>query len=169
MTVLLVVIIAALIGVDQAVKFFIDQSFEVGESRKFIAFGEHKIFNLTYVRNDGAVFGSMSGQRWFLIGFTSIVILIGIFVLFKYMRRSKMFTAALILFIAGGIGNLIDRIRLGYVVDMFDFQLFDFAVFNVADMFVVAAIICLFVFFFFIDPKIDAANKKTSEKADADE
>lgn len=169
MAFVLIIIIAALIGADQAVKLCIDHNFEVGESKSFIAFGDFRIFDLTYVRNEGAIFGSMSGHRWFLIGFTAIAIIAGIFILFRYMRRSKMLTLALVLFISGGIGNLIDRIRLGYVVDMFDFQLFEFAVFNVADILVVAAIICLFIYVFFIDSRIDEADKASSPKEKAAE
>lgn len=167
--VLLILIIAALIGADQAVKYWAVNSLQPVESMDFIRIGDFKILDLTYVENDGAVFGSMSGQRWFLVGFTSIVIIIGIFILFRYMKHSKMLTSALILFVAGGIGNLIDRIRLGYVVDMFEIKLFEFAVFNVADICVVAAIACLFVYIIFIDPKLDAANKKAAEKAEDDE
>lgn len=167
--VLLIVIIAALIGADQIVKYWAVHSLQPEGSIDFIRIGKLEILDLTYVENDGAIFGSMSGQRWFLIGFTSIVIIAGVYLLFRFLKRSKMLTSALVLFIAGGIGNLIDRIRLGYVVDMFEIKLFEFAVFNVADICVVAAIICLFVYIIFIDPKIDAANKTAAEKAESDE
>ena len=115
--------------------------------------------DLTYLENDGAIFGSMSGQRWFLIGFTSLVLIIGFVVLFKYMKRSKVLSLAITLFIAGGIGNLIDRVRLSYVVDMFEFKFMNFAIFNVADICVTLAFVLLVIYALFIDPKIEKAKK----------
>lgn len=169
MTVLLILMILALIGVDQLVKYWAATSLQPKGSIDFIHFGDFEIFDLTYLENDGAIFGSMSGQRWFLIGFTSIIIIVGVFLLFKYMKRSKMLTAALILFISGGIGNLIDRIRLGYVIDMFEVKLFDFAIFNVADIFVVFAVIFLFIYIIFIDPKIEQSAAAVAEKVKENE
>ncbi len=162
---MLIIIIALLIGGDQLMKYWVDTSFTLGESRDFIKFGDFEVFDLTYIRNDGAVFGSMSGHRWFLIGFTSIVIIAGIYVLFRYMRHSKVLTAALVLFISGGIGNLIDRTRFGSVVDMFEFKIFEFAIFNIADIYVVFAIILLFVYVIFIDPKLEKKKKESTEAA----
>ena len=79
------------------------------------------------------------------------------------MKRSKVLTSAIALFVAGGIGNIIDRIRLGYVVDMFDIKLFKFAVFNVADIYVTVAFAMLIVYSIFIDPKIEKAKKAEAE------
>ena len=159
MAVFLIAVMLIIVAGDQIFKYWIDHSFAVGESRDFISLGSHKIFDLTYVRNDGAVFGSMSGQRWFLIGFTSLIIVIGLFILFRHPKHSKLLTTSLVLFISGGIGNLIDRIRFGYVVDMFDFQLFDFAVFNIADICVVIGIFLLVFYVIFIDGKIEQKKK----------
>lgn len=101
----------------------------------------------------------MQGQRWFLIGFTSLVLIIGFVLLFKFMKRSKLLALAITLFIAGGIGNLIDRVRLSYVVDMFEFKFVDFAIFNVADICVTLAFVMLLIYAFFIDPKIEKAQQ----------
>lgn len=167
MIILLIIAIIALIGVDQAVKYWTVTSLKPKGSIDFLHIGSLDIMDLTYVENDGAIFGSMSGQRWFLIGFTSLVIIAGIFILFKYKKHSKILTTALILFIAGGIGNLIDRIRLGYVIDMFEVKLFDFAVFNVADICVVFAIVFLFIYFFFIEPKLNSKTDIKTEKMES--
>ncbi len=166
MIILLIIAIAALIVADQAVKYWTVDSLKPKGSIDFIDIGKLDVMDLTYVENDGAIFGSMSGQRWFLIGFTSLVIIAGIVILFRYKNRSKLFSTALVLFISGGIGNLIDRIRLGYVIDMFEVKLFDFAVFNVADIFVTVAEVLLFVYFIFIDSKIE--KKKAAEIAEKD-
>lgn len=164
MIVLLIAAILLLIGADQAVKYWAVHSLKGEGSMRFIHFGNFKVLDLTYLENDGAIFGSMSGQRWFLIGFTSIVIAAGIFLLIKLRKRSKLLNTAIVLFIAGGVGNLIDRIRQGYVVDMFDVKLFKFAIFNVADIYVTVAFALLLIYGFFIDPKIEKAKKAEAEK-----
>ncbi len=94
------------------------------------------VLHLTYVENKGAAFGMLADHRWVFMTVSSIAI-IGI-ALYLYSGRStgKLFTSALMLIVSGGIGNMIDRLALGYVVDFIDFALIDFAVFNIADSFV---------------------------------
>lgn len=108
-----------------------------------------RVFHLTYVQNTGAAFSMFSGQRLFLILLPIIVIAaIGIYIFVKK-PQNKVLMLAFSLIISGGIGNLIDRIRLGYVVDFFDFRLINFPVFNVADIWVTsgaALFICLLLF-----------------------
>lgn len=161
--ILLVAMIIVLITADQLIKFWAVNSLEPIGNMDFIRFGDLEIFDLTYLENRGAIFGSMAGQRWFLVGFTSLVIAVGIFVLFRYMKRSKFLSTAIALFIAGGIGNLIDRIRFGYVVDMFEVKLFKFAVFNFADICVTFAFIMVLIYALFIDPKIEKQLKAEKE------
>lgn len=156
---------AALVGADQLVKYWAIHELKPVGTKEFIHFGDFKIIDLTYLENDGAIFGSMSGQRWFLVGFTSLVVIGGIILLFKVFRRSKLLNIALTLFIAGGIGNLIDRFRFSYVVDMFEVKLFHFAIFNVADICVTVAFVLLLIYGIFIDPKIEKAKKAETEKA----
>ena len=162
--IILALLAAVLVGADQLVKYWAIHELKPVGTMDFIRIGDFKIFDLTYLENDGAIFGSMSGQRWFLIGFTSLVVLGGIVVLFKVYRRSKFLAAAITLFIAGGIGNLIDRFRFAYVVDMFEFKPFRFAIFNVADICVTFAFIMLIWYALFIEPKIEKAKK--AEKAE---
>lgn len=169
MTILLIGIILALIGIDQAVKYWAIESLQPKGNIDFIRFGDFEIFDLTYLENDGAIFGSMSGQRWFLIGFTSLVLIAGIVILFKYREKSRFLTMTLALFAAGGIGNLIDRIRFGYVVDMFELKLFDFAIFNVADIYVTFAVAFLIIYIIFIDPKLKKKTADAAEKAEENE
>jgi signal peptidase II len=157
--------IAALVGADQLVKYWAIHELKPVGTKEFIHFGDFRILDLTYLENDGAIFGSMSGQRWFLVGFTSLVVIGGIVLLFKSYRRSRLLSLALALFIAGGIGNLIDRFRFSYVVDMFEVKLFHFAIFNVADICVTVAFVMLIIYGVFIDPKIEKAKKAEAEKA----
>lgn len=103
------------------------------------------VFHLTYRENTGAAFSILRDKQTLLIIVTSIVVLILIFYLIKIMKVEDFLLVKLPLsFIIGGaIGNLIDRIRLRYVIDFFDFTLINFAVFNVADVFIVIGSIIL--------------------------
>lgn len=172
MLIILFVLIAVLVGADQLVKYWAVHSLQPKGSIGFIHFGSFKVLDLTYLENDGAIFGSMSGQRWFLIGFTTIVVAAVAVFMVKTINRSKLLSVATAMFVAGGIGNLIDRMRFGYVVDMFEIKLFRFAIFNVADICVTVAFVMLIVYSIFIDPKIEKAKKaaeESAEKADTNE
>lgn len=159
----LVIMIGLLVVADQLVKNWAVEVLQPVGSMDFIHFGDFKILDLTYLENRGAIFGSMAGQRWFLVGFTSLVIIAGIIFMFATLKRSKLLNIAVGLFIAGGIGNLIDRIRLGYVVDMFEVKLFNFAIFNVADICVTVAFVLLVIYGIFIDPKIEKSRQEANE------
>ena len=111
----------------------------------------------------------MQGARWWFVAFTSVVMVALLMVLlFGRYRRYPLFIVGLVLIIAGGIGNLIDRIVNGFVVDMIHFHIaavgFDFPVFNVADCYVVVGSIVTLLFFFFIYD--DKADRKPVEVAD---
>ena len=94
------------------------------------------VFRLTYAENHGAAFSMLHGQRWFLIAVTGVVLAFLLVALCaKWIPRGLARWGVYCVF-AGAIGNLIDRIAQGYVVDLFDFYLIHFAVFNVADVFV---------------------------------
>lgn len=155
MSILLVIAAAVLIAADQIIKNWAVNSLQPVHTMDFIKFGGFKVLDLTYLENDGAIFGSMSGQTWFLVGFTSLVIIAGIIAMFVFAKKSKFVSTCIMLFVAGGIGNLIDRIRFGYVVDMFEVKLFHFAIFNFADICVTCAFAMMFVYIFFIDGKTE--------------
>lgn len=111
------------------------------------------VFHLTYTENTGAAFSFFSGRQTFLIILTAAFLLLLlcylIYNIIKY-KRFLLSNLAITFIIAGGAGNLISRIRFGYVVDIFDFRLIQFAIFNVADIFITAGtillILCAFVF-----------------------
>ncbi|MGI6555975.1 MAG: signal peptidase II [Pseudoramibacter sp.] len=98
-----------------------------------------RVFHLTYIENTGAAFSIFAGKSIFLIVLTSALIAVLIWLLVSLPKTKAYLTmnTAFALVIGGAVGNLIDRIRLGYVVDFFDFRLIGFAIFNVADCFVV--------------------------------
>ena len=91
------------------------------------------VLHLTYVENRGAAFGMLADHRWVFMSISTIAITAIAIYLYSGRNTSKLYTSALMLIVSGGIGNMIDRIALGYVVDFIDFALIDFAVFNIAD------------------------------------
>ncbi len=94
------------------------------------------VLHLTYVENTGAAFGMMKDQRWLFMTTSVVAIVVVLVYLFVKKPASRWECLALSFIVGGGIGNMIDRILLEYVVDMIDFCLINFAVFNVADSFV---------------------------------
>lgn len=118
------------------------------------------VFHLTYVENTGSAFGMLKNHRWVFM-LVSTVLIVGLLTFFIcfYKSISKGMRWSCSLIIAGGIGNMIDRVLVGYVVDFFDFTLIDFAVFNVAD-----SLVCvgagLFVLSFILDMIKEEKNKK---------
>lgn len=94
------------------------------------------VFQLTYVENDGAAFGMLDNHRMlFMVPSVVMIVALSLY-LFLGLAENKLYAVSVAMIISGGIGNMIDRIALGYVVDMLDFVLINFAVFNVADSFV---------------------------------
>ncbi len=103
------------------------------------------VFQFTYRENSGAAFGSLSDQRWVFMSVSTIAILaITLYVLYKT-DLSRLLLCALAAILSGGIGNMIERVSQGYVVDFLDFCLIDFAVFNLADCFVTVGSCCMFL------------------------
>ena len=109
------------------------------------------VFQLRYLENRGAAFGMLQNQQIFFI-IISIITLALIIYLYVRMPQTKHFIPlriCMIVLVAGAIGNMIDRIRLQYVVDFFYFELIDFPIFNVADIFATCSTIALVILFLF--------------------
>ena len=108
------------------------------------------VFHLTYVQNTGAAFSSFQGMQWL---FLVIFILFTVAVVWEFSKKRLPFTTfdrwCIALVYAGGLGNMIDRIRLGYVVDMIAVDFINFPVFNVADCFITCGCIALLVHLIF--------------------
>lgn len=103
------------------------------------------IFHLTYVENRGAAFGILQNQKLFFVVF-SFLILGAIWFYARNNKLNKVMKIGFSLVAGGAIGNLIDRIRLGFVVDYFNFNLINFPVFNIADSAVVIGTILIGIF-----------------------
>jgi signal peptidase II len=132
--------IAVLIGIDRLTKWLAVTNLNVpGQSRSvnIININGTNILNFTYVENTGAAFGILQGRQLFLIILTGLLMTGMLIFLISDRLNSKLFVAALTLIIAGGMGNLIDRVFYGFVVDFIDFQVINFAIFNFADICVV--------------------------------
>ena len=128
---------AILIIVDQLSKLWVVKALSFGE-RNYLGLG----FNLTYTKNTGAAFGILQDSTLILGSLSALVSLLLVIYLARQAKKiSPLQRSALTLILAGALGNMIDRFRLGYVIDFIDFYLpsinFDFAVFNVADSCVV--------------------------------
>ena len=94
------------------------------------------VLHFTYAENRGAAFGMLSDQRWIFMVVSSIAIIGLLIFLICFRPKNRWVQISLAMIVGGGIGNMIDRILLGYVIDFIDFTLIDFAIFNVADSFV---------------------------------
>ena len=110
------------------------------------------VFELSYLENKGAAFGIMQNQRWFfIVSFVFIIaIILWIYIKLPASVRFLPLHACSALIVMGAIGNLVDRVKLGYVIDFFYFSLIDFPIFNVADIFVVTGVILLAVLILFV-------------------
>lgn len=109
--------------------------------------------HLTYVENPGAAFGMMQNSRWIFLLVSTVAIIAIIIYLIKFAPKNKLALLSLAFILGGGIGNMIDRVALGYVVDFIDFRLINFAVFNVADSFVCVGAALLIIYVLFIEGK----------------
>ena len=155
----------ALLVLDQWLKAWITANLPLGESLPFLP----GIVELLTVHNYGAAWSSFSGQRWMLIGLTSVIMVAGVVVLARRIVRHPLGLAACFLILSGGVGNLIDRIRLGYVVDMFHFEFWpSYPVFNVADICVVCGSILGCAYYLWFYDKYDAKPKKDVCDGDSD-
>lgn len=103
------------------------------------------VLHFTFVKNEGAAFGMLKDHRWVFMVFSTVAITGMLIYLFVIRPKSKLMQITLAMIIGGGIGNMIDRVALGYVVDFIDFTLIDFAVFNVADCFVTVGAFAMIV------------------------
>ena len=153
------VLIAVLAAVDQLLKYIVAHNIEMHELIEVIKVGSVKIFSLTHVRNNGAAWSIMAGKTWFLIGLPIIALSLGIYYLFRIRKQSKLEVISLAILIAGGIGNLIDRIAYHEVIDYIRFEPINFPVFNFADICVVIGGIL-----FCIDIMIIEERKKRKER-----
>lgn len=127
---------------DQWVKFWTVNTFSLGESTSVIP----GFLSFTYVKNTGAAWSILEGQMWFFFIITIVAVIAILYLLYKHLQASSWFTVGLSLTLAGAVGNFIDRMRQGFVVDTFQFDFINFPIFNIADMALVCGVICIFIY-----------------------
>ena len=156
MTYIIATIVGALvIVVDQLTKYLVMTGFKLGESQTVIK----GVINFTYINNGGAAFGILQNKTWILLAVT-------FFMLIKKTYRTPLMYWAVVLILAGGIGNMIDRLfRKGQVVDFIEAVFVDFPVFNVADISVCVGAGLIFLYFI-TDLVRDIRRKPQSIDAD---
>ena len=137
--------IIALIVIDQISKYLALNNLANIGSIPII----ENIFHLTYVENRGAAFGMFQNNQIVFIIVAVVASIVGLYYIYKK-KLNLLGNISIVLIISGAIGNLIDRVRLGFVVDYFDFSLIWDYVFNVADIFVVVGtiLLCIYIIVF---------------------
>ena len=145
------------IVVDQATKYWIQSRMAYGESSPVI----REIFHITYILNPGAAFGILENKTWFFIA-VALALLAGVAYLYPRMPANQpMVKLGAGLLVGGAIGNLIDRVRIGYVVDFFDFRIWP--IFNVADICIVCGVACLAYVLLFMPEPPDSGAEGTND------
>ena len=152
---------------DQLSKIWVINSLKPVDSIKII----DGFLSFTYVENTGAAFGIFQGQKWLLTLIVSVVICIAFWALYTNKINRTIERICVTLIIAGGLGNLCDRIRYGFVGDFIDInQLFSYPMFNVADCFVVVGAILMVISVVFEENiyKTNSDDQQGIENADSD-
>lgn len=160
----LFIAVALLTGFDQLTKFLAVENLKDKADIPLIP----NVLYFQYLENRGAAFGIFQDQKIFLILLTSLILIGVCYVLWKIPADKKYIYLKLLCFLitAGGIGNLIDRIRLDYVIDFIYFAPIDFPIFNVADIYVCVGMILLFivVLFYYKDEDFEFLKWKSKNK-----
>ena len=161
---LILFLIAVLTAIDQFIKMLVITNLKPIGSIGLIP----KLLELTYVENFGVAFGFLSGLSWLIIALT-VVVLIGMMVfVFRYKHHTFLSYTSCILIAAGGIGNVIDRIAFGYVVDYIHVMFFPY-VFNFADCCVVIGAVLFAVWYLFIKDQKEQGETLNKDDDRSDE
>ena len=152
-----VLFVAGIVTADQWTKFLTVAHIPLYQDIEFLP----GFLGLTYVRNTGAAFSSFEGQQWL---FAIIFVIFTGLILFEYFKKRQPFTTfdrwCIAAIYGGGLGNMIDRVRLGYVVDMIETKFMNFPVFNVADCFITCGCIALMISLIFFNKEFWKEEKK---------
>lgn len=150
------ILAAALLVCDQLVKHWVAVHLALGQSRAFLP----GFIELLRVHNYGAAWSSFSGMRWVLVAVTTAIVTAVLVLMVRKVVCHPLGRTACMLIAAGGLGNIIDRVRLGYVVDMFQFQFWQsFPVFNVADICVVSGAVLGVIYYLWFYEKYDKVRR----------
>ena len=155
--VLMALFAAVAVVLDQLSKFLVVENIALFEKVPVL----DGLFHLTYVQNTGAAFSSFQGMRWL---FLVIFVVFTAAIVWEFLGKRMPFTTferwCIATIFAGGLGNMIDRVRLGYVVDMIAVEFIEFPVFNVADCFITCGCILLMLHLVFFNREFWKEEKK---------
>lgn len=153
--------VAVLLVIDQAIKYFVDLRLKGNPPVTFI----DNILQFNYIENDGAMMGFMSGKTELLTVFAIVCVIALLFVTVSGKIKDCIDYWCVVLMITGGLGNIIDRVFRGYVIDYIEVLFVDFYIFNFADCLItVAAFVLIFYQFYLI--YADSKQKKITGEAD---
>ena len=145
-----ILFILAVVAADQVTKWLVMENIALHGHMDFIP----GLLSLTYAQNTGAAWSMLEGQRWLFILVFAVLTVLLLLEFFKFHMPFTDFERWLIAAVyAGGLGNMIDRVRLGYVIDMIEVDFMEFAIFNVADCFITCGCILLMVSLVFFNKK----------------
>ena len=161
---LAIIITIAVVVFDQVSKAIVINNLELYGEAGFIP----HIISFYHTRNTGAAFSSFSDKPWVFMVLSFAAMAATVFVLIKEYRRHRLLTVSLAMILGGGIGNMIDRIGLGYVTDFLRFDFVDFAIFNVADSFITVGAVLLGVYILVFEPKVEKRLKAASSDEGTD-
>ncbi|HJA47784.1 MAG TPA: signal peptidase II [Candidatus Agathobaculum intestinipullorum] len=155
-----ILLAALMIALDQVVKYWALTSLQAQQTIPLL----ENVFHLTYVENRGAAFSLFAqfDSRWIFVALAVIVSVAIVVVLYKHLIQTALGRWSLVLVAAGALGNAIDRVAHGFVVDLFDFRLIHFPVFNVADIFICVGGVLFVIYFLFQHKDEDTAAASTS-------
>ena len=154
---LMILAVAGITVLDQWTKFWVVENIPLYSQVDAIP----GLFHLTYVQNTGAAFSILQGAQWFFaLIFLALTVLVVWDMVKKVMPFTKLERWLVVLVYAGGLGNMIDRVRLGYVVDMIEVDFMSFPVFNVADCFITCGCILLVVHLILFNKEFWKEEKK---------
>ena len=153
---LMVILAAGIVAADQITKFLTVANIPLHGTVEVLP----GIVRLTYVQNDGAAFSIFEGQQWL---FALIFVAFAAAIIWEFSKKRLPFTTfdrfCIVAVFAGGLGNMIDRLRMGYVVDMIATEFINFPVFNVADCFITCGCIILLVHLIFFNKEFWKEDK----------
>lgn len=157
------ILIAGFVLLDQITKILVAANMALYESIPVIP----NILSITYIHNRGAAWGMFSEHRWVFLIITAAAIIIMPIILYRYRKLHFLFGFSLSMILAGAIGNMIDRVFLGYVIDFIEATFIKFPIFNVADICVTIGAFLMAIYLIFLDKTFFADKPKKDAAGDA--
>ncbi|MBR2339732.1 MAG: signal peptidase II [Clostridia bacterium] len=156
------IIVCVGIIVDQISKAIVAANMTYGKTVSIIPY----LFDFRYTTNTGAAFGMLSDQRWIFLSVSTVAIIaMIIYAIYAFSDMNMLYVWGISLIVSGGIGNMIDRLTLGYVIDFIEFAFMDFATFNIAD-----SCVCVGAFIVGLAILLDLINEsKKTKKGEGNE